>query len=59
MVLLCTERHILVRVPLHQGITSKLHEWMDTFQMNPEAICAEIAFHHPHDMADILSNAQY
>ena len=30
--------------------TSKLHEWMDTFQMNPKAICADMAFHHPHDM---------
>ena len=25
-------------------------EWMDTFQMNPKAICANKAFHHPHDM---------
>ena len=31
-------------------VISKLHEWMDTFQMNPKAICAEMAFHHPHDM---------
>ena len=23
---------------------------MDTFQMNPNAICADMAFHHPHDM---------
>ena len=23
---------------------------MDTFQMNPKAICADMAFHHPHDM---------
>ena len=23
---------------------------MDTFQMNPKAICAEKAVHHPHDM---------
>ena len=23
---------------------------MDTFQMNPKAISAEMAFHHPHDM---------
>ena len=23
---------------------------MDTFQMHPKAICAETAFHHPHDM---------
>ena len=29
---------------------SKLHEWMDTVQMNPEAICADMAFHRPHDM---------
>ena len=32
------------------GVISKLHEWMDTFQMNPKAICADMAFHHPHDM---------
>ena len=31
-------------------VISKLHEWMDTFQMNPKAICADVAFHHPHDM---------
>ena len=29
---------------------AKLHEWMDTFQMNPKAICDDVAFHHPHDM---------
>ena len=23
---------------------------MDTFQMNPKAICADMAFHHPHDL---------
>ena len=23
---------------------------MDTFQMNPKAICVEMAFHQPHDM---------
>ena len=23
---------------------------MDTCQMNPKAICADMAFHHPHDM---------
>ena len=28
-------------------VTSKLHEWMDTFQMNPKAIFAYMAFHHP------------
>ena len=31
-------------------VISKLHEWMDTFQMNPKAICADKAVHHPHDM---------
>ena len=28
-------------------VISKLHEWMDTFQVNPKAICADMAFHHP------------
>ena len=32
------------------GVISKLHEWMDTFYMNPKAICAEMAFHNPHDI---------
>ena len=31
-------------------VISKLHERMDTFQMNPKAICADMAFHHLHDM---------
>ena len=31
-------------------VIAKLHEWMDTFQMNPKAICAYMAFHHPHHM---------
>ena len=31
-------------------VTAKLHEWMDTFQMNPKAICADMAIHQPHDM---------
>ena len=31
-------------------VISKLREWMDTLQMNPKAICAEKAVHHPHDM---------
>ena len=30
-------------------VISKLHEWMDTFQMNPKATCADVTFHHPHD----------
>ena len=32
------------------AVISKLHEWMDAFRMNPKAICADMAFHHPHDM---------
>ena len=28
---------------------SKLHQWMDTFQMNLKAICADMAFHQPHE----------
>ena len=31
-------------------VMSKLHEWMDTCQVNPEEICADMASHHPHDM---------
>ena len=31
-------------------VIAKLHEWMDTFQMNPKAICADMAFHNPHDI---------
>ena len=31
-------------------VIAEVHEWMDTFQMNPKAICADMAFHHPHDM---------
>ena len=31
-------------------VMSKLHEWMDTFQMNPKAIGADMSFHHPHDV---------
>ena len=29
-------------------VIAKLHEWMDTFQMNPKAICADMAFHQLH-----------
>ena len=39
-----------VRGRLHRKLSPKLHEWMDTFQMNLKAICADRAFHHPHDM---------
>ena len=31
-------------------VIAQIHEWMDTFQMNPQAICAEMSFHHPHDL---------
>ena len=31
-------------------VIAKIHEWMDTFQTNPKAICADMAFHNPHDM---------
>ena len=32
------------------GVISKFHELMDIFQMNPKAICADMTFHHPHDV---------
>ena len=41
------ERH---HIRLQSEVISKLHVWVDTFQMNPKAICADMAFHHPHDM---------
>ena len=31
-------------------VIAKIHEWMDLFQMNPKAICADVAFHQPHDL---------
>ena len=31
-------------------VIAELHEWMNTFQMNPKAICADMAFHNAHDM---------
>ena len=31
-------------------VIAKLHEWMDTVQMNQKAICADVTFHNPHDM---------
>ena len=46
--------HILTAYPCKSTspskVISRIHEWMDTFQMNPMAICAGMAFHHPHDM---------
>ena len=52
---------MLDRVPSHftayprmstspSEVISKLPEWVDTFQMKPKAICANKAFHSPHDM---------
>ena len=31
-------------------VIAQIHEWMDTFQMNPKAICADMDLHHSHDM---------
>ena len=31
-------------------VISKVHKWMDTFEMNPKAIWADMGFHHLHDM---------
>ena len=31
-------------------VMTKLHEWMDTFHLNPKTICTDMAFHQPHDM---------
>ena len=31
-------------------VISKLHEWKETVHLNRKAICADVAFHHPHDM---------
>ena len=31
-------------------VIDKVHQWMDTFQMNPKGICSDMAFHQPHDM---------
>ena len=31
-------------------VISKLQKWMYTFQTNWMAFCADVAFHHPHDM---------
>ena len=31
-------------------VIANIHEWMDTFQMNPKVMCAYMAFHHPHDL---------
>ena len=39
-------------------VISKLHEWMDTFQMNPKAMCADVAFPPSSRHAGILPNAE-
>ena len=31
-------------------VISNLHDWMDTFQTNPKAICTDMAFYHLDDM---------
>ena len=33
------------------SIRSNFKEWMDTLQMNPKAICEDVAFHHPREHA--------
>ena len=38
-----------VRGHLHQKSFPNFVSGLDTFQMNPKAICADVAFHHPHD----------
>ena len=30
----------------------KLHEWMDTYQCNPKAICGDMAFHNPLELKE-------
>ena len=39
-------------------VTAEVHEWMDTLQMNPKAIYADMPFHQPHDMQAFCPNAQ-
>ena len=39
-------------------VIAKIHEWMDTFQMNPNAICADKAFPPTSRLAGIPPNAQ-
>ena len=43
-------QHIHVTVPLHRKLMRSFMGGMDTFQMNPKAICPGMAFHQPHDM---------
>ena len=33
-------------------VIQKLHEWMDTYQATPKAICGDMAFHSPHDLKE-------
>ena len=45
---------IHVRGRLHQkSFPDLMNEWMDVFQMNPKAICADRTFHRPNDMQAI------
>ena len=33
-------------------VIQKLHEWMDTYQATPKAVCGDMAFHSPHDLKE-------
>ena len=33
-------------------VVQKLHEWMDTYQATPKAVCGDMAFHSPHDLKE-------
>ena len=50
MVLDCATSHLTAypcKSTFPSEVTSKLHEQIDTFQMNLKAICADMATHHP------------
>ena len=52
-VLNCATSHLTAypcKMTSPSEVISKLHEWMDTFQKNRKAICADMDFRHPHDM---------
>ena len=33
-------------------VIQKIHEWMDTYQSNPKAICGDMAFHNPIELKE-------
>ena len=35
-----------------EEVIKHLHEWMDIYQATPKAICADMAFHNPHNLKD-------